>query len=183
MKQLEAVLEVMSKRLGCIGTPVIAGGAVRDVLLGREPKDYDLFLLGRGPSREASEEVSARLSDMDHVKPLDWHKSEPFLVDTVRVGASEVQVMLTPETTMDALIQTFDWNICLFGYDGSVRAAEDISNIAPGKPLRLQRVTFPLSTLRRGFRFSERFQMIFLQPDIVALCAQVAAKAKAAASP
>ena len=165
-----------SERLAGLGRLVIAGGSVRDHLMGRTAKDFDLFLLGRGADEDSMRAVSERLAPMDQVSPLEWHKSEPYLVSTVKHEGVDVQVMVNPAESLDALLDTFDWNVALFGYDGEVHARESIDNIAPGKDLRLQRVTFPLSTLRRGFRFSERFKMRLRREDALELCRLVVEK-------
>ncbi len=41
----ERVWEVFNALLGDFGSLVVAGGSVRDQLLGREAKDFDLFIL------------------------------------------------------------------------------------------------------------------------------------------
>jgi len=167
---LESVYTHFTERLSGLGSLVIAGGAVRDHLRQKPAKDFDLFLLGRALTDEMAKEVSDRLVSLVQVEPLEFHKSEPFLVGTVRFDGADVQIMVNPAGSLDALLDTFDWNVALFGYDGAILARESIENIAPGKDLRLNRVTFPLSTLRRGFRFSERFKMRLRREDVVELC-------------
>jgi len=178
---LDAVYRDFAERLNGLGTLVCAGGAVRDHLRAKPAKDYDLFLLGRTLDDDLAAKIKERLGALEELKPLEFHKSEPYLVTTVRSEGVDVQVMVNPAPTLDDLLATFDWNVCLFGYDGQVCAQESIDNIAPGidniapgKDLRLQKVTFPLSTLRRGFRFSERFGMRLICDDALRLCRLVA---------
>lgn len=170
---LADVLREFSDRLGRFGPVVIAGGAVRDTLLGNAPKDYDVFVLGT-EFKVLSEDAAKALAGLEQIVPLEFHKSEPFLVAMVRWNGCDVQVMSTPHTTVDELLASFDWNVCLFAYDGTYVQREDTANIRQGGALRLRKVTFPLSTLRRGFRFSERFGMEFKREDIVTLCERVA---------
>lgn len=169
---MDKVFAEFNQRLSHIGQVVIAGGAVRDWLMGREPKDYDVFVLGAPDQPEPFERA---LAGLEPVTMLDFHKSEPFLQGTFRFGERIVQVMASPHTSIDALLDSFDWNVCRFAYDGStVTDACPIESIRAGEPLKLHRVTFPLSTLRRGFRFSERFSMRLDYADIRMLCEAVA---------
>ena len=73
------------------------------------------------------------------------------------------------------LLDTFDWNVSLFALTASgIVQREDVANIKAGGELWVQRLTYPRSTLRRGFRFSERFHMKFREGEIEKVCAEVA---------
>lgn len=172
MSRLSDVYEVFRHRLSGIGPVVIAGGAVRDHLMGKPAKDYDVFVLGTDFEAQGGM-LAVPLSNLEQVMPLDFHKSEPFLIATVKWDGSVIQVMSTPATTVDELLDTFDWNICLFAYDGAIHAKEDAANIGKGRTLRIHKVTYPLSTLRRGFRFSERYEMVLSKTDVERLCREV----------
>lgn len=171
------------RRLSQFGRVCVAGGAVRDVLMRVEPKDFDLFVLHDQGVQfdQLKEQIKERISDLSEIEPrVEWHKSEPFLVATVSWYGREVQVLANPAASVEALVDSFDWNVCLFAYDGEFLCKEDVLNITAGKELKLNKVTYPVSTLRRGFRFSERFLMKFRREDIVKLCEQIAAKKKKA---
>lgn len=161
-------------RLGHFGVVVIAGGAVRDAVMGRTPKDYDVFILGCPFNAESRDAVTERLNTLPSLDQLEFHKSEPFLTGTVsfHVAGEDVvvQVMTTDAATVPALLDRFDWNVSRFAFDGAVHALTAIDEIGTGQPLRLHKVTYPLSTLRRGFRFSERFGMEFQRSDVLRLC-------------
>lgn len=173
---LYQVHEYWQQKFDGLASVVIAGGSVRDALLDREPKDYDLFLLDTEFRPAVIGVIKRMVSEWPVVKTLEWHNSEPYLAVTVRWNGFDVQIMCTPCRTVDELLDTFDWNVCLFAFDGRLHTRTDLSDIAEGKPLRLQTVKFPLSTLRRGFRFSERFKMTLDRMTILDLCAQVIAK-------
>jgi len=183
---MERLIEIHSRlkeRLGDLGDVCIAGGAVRDTLMDATPKDYDLFVLHDSGTKfeTIKTEIRNRISDLSEIAPVvEWHKSEPFLVATVDYQGVEVQILANPAPSMHALIETFDWNVCLFGFDGAFVTLEDVANIGPGKELRLNKVTYPLSTLRRGFRFSERFLMKLGRGDIKLLCEQIVCEDKEA---
>lgn len=173
MSSVPAVYEAFRGRLGAFGQVVVAGGSVRDHVMGRTAKDFDVFVLGPVTDDQVAA-VSGALSGLEIVTPPEFHKSEPYLVATVRLEGELVQIMCNPAADIEALLDSFDWNVSLFAFDGTVRQREMVENIAIGRSLRLQTVTFPLSTLRRGFRFSERFGMVFERADIVRLCRDVA---------
>lgn len=184
--QLKELFTDFVPRLREFGIPVVAGGAVRDSLMNKEPKDWDVFIL-RGPDKwdfkAIAEQIKPALSDLTKAEPaVSWHLSEPYLVSNVKWKDSIIQVLVNPAASMEELIATFDWNVCLFAHDGERLAQEElIENIGPGKELHLKTVTFPLSTLRRGFRFSERFKMKLLRPDVLKLCREIIKNADAGA--
>jgi len=137
--------------------------------MGQQPKDYDVFVLGRSQPDKHAIAASVHLPYAEH-----WHKSEPYLAGTYHIGEKIVQIMESPYPTLDELVDSFDWNVCLFGFDGSgVVKRMPVAEIGPGHQLNLNRVTFPLSTLRRGFRFSERFGMHMNLAVVKSLCAHV----------
>ena len=144
------------------GPCVIAGGAIRDTLLKRVPRDYDVFLLN---DRQPPPEWAAGLE----VGP--WYKKSPCLQGTVRYGGQLVQVCRSPEPSMEALVDSFDWNVCLFAWEPrAIVALTRLVDIAPGKPLTLHRCTTPLATLRRGWRFADRFSMVIDDRTLAKLC-------------
>jgi hypothetical protein len=184
MTSLQQLFNEFIPRLLPFGKPVLAGGAVRDTIMGKEPKDWDVFIL-RGQENwnfEAiAEQIKPALSSLTKIEPVvSWHRSEPYLVATVKWKEAIIQVLVNPALTMEELIATFDWNVCLFAHDGErALQGESIENIGPGKELHLKTVTFPLSTLRRGFRFSERFKMKLLRDDVLTLCKAIIKNADA----
>ena len=164
--------------LGPVGQVVLAGGAVRDSLRNQEPKDYDIFVLPwqldtewhRNEGRKFI--VKDLLKDYKKNQPILTHDYEPYLVADLTWHDVRVQVMLNPAQSMYSLVETFDWKICKFAWNGSAMYLEFDPNevIVPGAELELNTVRFPASTLRRGFRFSERFGMSLPQSTILELC-------------
>lgn len=180
IQKLEEVATEFSKRLGEFGPVVIAGGAVRDSLVGRPPKDYDLFVLEQDEELDyVSERMQPYLTDLQPHDFMPGHQSEPFLIRSVWWEGVIVQILASPQPDLRCLVNTFDWNITLFGYEGGV--FQNFGGVQPhvGAPLRLHKVTYPRSTLRRGFRYSERFQMVLEPETIDTLCRAVAAQADA----
>ena len=150
--------------------------------------------------------INKRLANFSIVNQLEFHKSEPYLITTIAVPIVigyapnskitlytpverhlrvnepcyiELQVLVNPASSIDILLDSFDWNTCMFswGTDGFYNK-EQIENIEEGKELKLNKVTFPLSTLRRGFRFSERFKMKLHPTVVTGLCQKIVDNAK-----
>ena len=152
----------------------VAGGAVRDILLGRAPKDFDVFV---GGAQLAAADVQDKTSSLKAVPLSEFHRSEPFLVGQWYFNGSVVQVMSRAGIQdVNALLETFDWIISLFavGADGLTTSRCSVEHIKPGGELRLQGTAHPLSTLRRGFRFAERYGMRINSKDLKGLCERVA---------
>lgn len=172
-----------NSRLRHVGEVVLAGGSVRDFCLRTTgtpavTKDYDIFVLDQPPfdvSFETREDsIKSALEGLPTVEPkFPWHKSEPFLVRTVLFRGAEVQILNSPCSTVDDLLDTFDWDVSRFAYNGFLHAPVPVSDIGFGKTLKLHSVTCPMSTLRRGIRFSERFGMRLEDETVRMLCEKV----------
>lgn len=153
---------------------VVAGGCVRDVLRCQPPKDYDVFILGCENPNEMKDKIAKRLTESKFTQAGNTnHISEPYLAGTYLVGGYHVQVMASDYKTMEELIDSFDWNVSRFAFDGVNLIGESISDIGSGSELKLHKLTFPYSTLRRGFRFSERFKMSLPIETIDEICLKI----------
>lgn len=158
-----------------IGKTVIAGGAVRDTLLNIKPKDYDIFILQdykEWSFEKAKQAVMPLLKDLPDIQSeFEWESSKQFLIYNTIWKSYHIQIMVTPARTVEELLLSFDWNVCMFAYDGiQLIQKENIRNVGRGKTLWLYDVAYPISTLRRGFRFSEKFNMHITYADISRLC-------------
>lgn len=183
LETLKRIHDEFSKRYSEYGKVAIAGGSVRDTLMGKDPQDYDVFLLydfNIGRFQEMKEKLSQYISDLQSLPPVvEWHQSEPYLVATVKFEGNKIQILCNPMEDVEKLLDTFDWNVCLFAYDGEkIIKRTQVEDIGPSKELKLQKVTFPLSTLRRGFRFSERFLMKLPRKTVIELCEKIIENSK-----
>lgn len=157
---------------------VIAGGYPRDKILGRQPRDIDVFAL----------EASGKSSDV--TEALRWH-SIPFMVEPKSYGFPghscpelarfdksiklrfmewDVHLVCTPCQTPSDVVETFDFNICRFFYDVELDriyawSKTDRSDLH-AKNMRLMHDRTPVSSLRRGFLFEYRLGMKFQAGDI-----------------
>lgn len=184
MKTCRDLLALL-KPLSSIGEVVISGGAVRDEMIGRTPKDYDVFVLQ--PSLSVVD-LRSRIGDIlygmaeDDILPgvskrsSDDGSSE-WIAGEFIFNDRPVQVIASQCASLRALLDTFDWNICRFGLsDAEHLRLSDEGNVCEGGVLKLNTtVTNPVSTLRRGFRFCDRYQMFIHEPDLIRLCSEVLA--------
>lgn len=178
IEKLQVVLLELQDLLGEFGEVVIAGGSVRDALMGKQYKDIDCFILsgGYGDSwGKLATAIRPKLENYKKINPVvEWHKSEPYLLESITHECGEIQIMLRNLKTADELLDTFDWNISLFALTNEgVISREDIQNIRLGGELWTQNITHPKSTLRRGYRFSERFKMKIRNGEIEKICQKI----------
>ena len=144
----------------------IAGGAVRDHLLGLPPKDYDLFVFERYDRRRLAgyqQGPAAVGYDAWHVANVEWRGQAVQIIGPLAYR------------DIDELLDGFDWNVCQFAYDGQrVIQRMDAGEISRRGWLRLTSDRTPHVSLRRGFRFSERYRMDILPADLERLCRLIA---------
>ena len=143
----------------------VAGGAVRDQYFDREPHDYDLFIMGldalSGQINHGFQANGLTLSE-------HWTREYEMnhVMEYIIPGGKLVHIIATPLTDIEALLDTFDWNICHHAI------SRDGTAINGGFPetriLRLQPGSLikPLAALKRGFRFAERYGMAIAPEDL-----------------
>jgi hypothetical protein len=171
----ETVYDEFARRFSQFGHVMLAGGSVRDQLLGRAPKDFDVFVSGEFKPADA-------IAVCEDLKPIDvypGHAYEPFMRGQWYWHGVEVQVMATSQKNLTDLIGRFDWSCSLFGYDGSWHRGADIDHITKGGELYLNYLTYPESTLSRGFRFVNKFGMKIRRADLLTICSQIVERSKA----
>ena len=179
---------------------VIAGGSVRDIYLGIEPKDIDMYFLGLDWSKENKIKFKQKLDASQLYYEvwdanLPWHKYERFLImsivcKTVKELSDkkiEVQFMGFPVDSCEKLLETFDWEMCIFSYEpGCMIASQEALDLCDKiklynktdinyKPpvMKLCNVQFPVSNLRRGFKFESRYPIKLNYGSILKLCKAV----------
>ncbi len=107
----------------------------------------------------------------------DYDEPTTHSVCNVDFKGARVQVMSSRFKSLNELLESFDWNICLFGFEnGKVTKHPKSALPVEFQELHLVCCTHPLSTLRRGFRFCERYRMKISNPALVQLCQDVLAK-------
>lgn len=161
MGQVESIRRKVADAIGV--NVIVAGGAVRDALMGVAPKDIDLFTTAKFDTAKLGEDFCSAADEEANLYKL-------FLRWEGDIGGQHVQIMQHPKAEFAKdLIDTFDWNVSRFAWDGTtLLEGMKLSDIRKGGLLELHRLTFPQSTLRRGYRFSERFGMA-MRPDALRL--------------
>ena len=170
-------------------TVVIAGGAVRDHLLGRKPRDYDVFVL-TGKMGAAS--IQKLTKDVrNYILGQPSHTGVHFPAPTTKYGAlpntspiaefyfwgHKVQVMGSPVGDVAGLLNTFDYNICQLAYrDYKVvhHIWKVLAVIKSHGKLCVTHTTNPVLTLSRGYDFARRYGMTLPDDVVKTLCAQIA---------
>lgn len=155
---------------------VIIGGAVRDMLIPYQyPRDVDAFVLGADRTELAA--TIARHTG----RILDRYNRHPQLAGRIGPDIIEGEIEIIAAEgydTTDQLVDRADWNVSRFGYDGWFYGEEHLADIGPGKPLvmrdPLHKTQNPISTMRRGFLFADRFSMQFKTADVMLLSSLIA---------
>ena len=132
----------------------IAGGAVRDHLIGVEAKDVDVFVGG------SVQQVAAAVVAADWTPDLESRESSmECVVGNFVVMGHSVQVMASEKWgSVESVLDIFDWDICRHAYEeGKITSLGNLPS--RGMPLELHCVSRPISTMARAARFCARFGM------------------------
>lgn len=190
---MELLNEILDEYIDAVQPPEsctiwIAGGAPRDCILGRNPKDIDVYLLTDHPTTDTDaimEHVeSAYGKDLLEESETELHtyRGNPLItpITSFKINGFIIQTMVSAQTTIKNLLNTFDWNICRVAWnqEKGLFDPEDLSStmIHPDSwrdILLLRKVTNPFSNLRRGYRFSERYGFQLHTDDIATLCSAI----------
>lgn len=158
-------MQFIFRRLGHTNF-AIAGGAIRDLFLDREPKDIDVFVF----------------SPMD---PWVFNDLPPGLVEASFDGVVVVreydgrtfQFISSPCDDINHLLRTFDWQECMYAMDaeGQVWTCNQSGvtiDLGPSLHLNpnLTMINNPTKTLFRSVRFNDRLKIAPTRTDIHTLC-------------
>lgn len=163
LAELQEVFEKLPK--GMQKQSCIAGGAVRDALIGRKPDDIDIFLFDN-------------LAEYVHAQYLDETEFED--TETFEKGYGEdddgvyyaeatykehkVQIIEAKKfgCSVENLVENFDWNICQFAFDSQgLRCFESPEILWPGGILRARKgaLNRPERAVKRGREFASRYSL------------------------
>ena len=172
--RLRGIYNTFSAKFERFGSICIAGGAVRDSLMDKNPKDYDIFLFPNEQWADAFG-LSAELKDelLGYNEISRFSQSSPHVVKTFNFMGYTIQLMITNASDVYDLMDTFDWNVCMYAYDGEYHSTDCLDNLSEGSHLKLHRITRAKSTLRRGFRFSDRYGLLFPDEELNRLILQI----------
>ena len=140
--------------LNCNPNIIVAGGCIRSMLLREWPQDIDIFF----KNKEAFEEFK-RQSDQDNKVTYETENSVVYKehkIDGKVVPLNLVKIAYyeTPEKC----IETFDFTISQFALDKdqNIIATEGAILDLYGKRLVIDKLTYPVSTIRRMIKFTKR---------------------------
>jgi hypothetical protein len=162
----------LREKLG--GEWVIAGGFVRDKLLGRAPRDIDCFRLSK-PLNQAERDTCWLEHDLNQINIIFTKEERKYDGSSVpiRIRFLEYDVHLIESTFADPeeILASFDFNICKFYLDEQFRVKSSSTDRADlfAKNMILQHDRTPASSLRRGYLFEYRLGFKFQPRDVRAL--------------
>lgn len=170
MLPLELVYDMMYNRIEARfgGKVVIAGGAVRDYHLNREPRDFDVFWLVPDNFIWSITDLRNTIScnGVNQVRPTRGYNEQTGVWPLAEVifpsvpTQTKVQLMMPEARSIERLLATFDWNICKFAYDGEFHG-EDPSILEPGSLLVPGTQRDPVRSAQRGREFAERYNLVY----------------------
>lgn len=175
---------------------VVAGGAIRDAVLGQTPRDIDIFILdGINPNGS----LNVNLHDIEiiigHIG-----MSKKIIVEPGCSNAEEyqsgfavvaelkwneiyddipIQIICRKENNAAQLIDSFDWNVCQLAYDtkGNLLYDSKIYDFVQnagwyGVELQYNksRSGDEKKALKRGFKFEDRYGLKISDLDLDYLC-------------
>jgi hypothetical protein len=91
--------------------PLIAGGFVRDLILGIKPRDADIYIEDRAGLRE---ELTAL--GLSPSTPITKYGGKH--IKTIYTDGSAVEVMIVGNTPSQVIQNSFDYGICMVAMDG-----------------------------------------------------------------
>lgn len=113
-KAWQDVRDQIENETGC--PVVIAGGCLRDLVLGLEPKDIDLFIVGL-PAARAEAMYGATLQNYGQVTTA---RHLPLEINGL---ACDLVFLADPSEMAEDIIAGFDYGLCQIAYDGTVLCA------------------------------------------------------------
>lgn len=163
-------LAKMMDRLPPIGNAYgvwLAGGSVRRTLSGDKlDSDYDFFFKDEDSMnnfiKELEEYGAKKLKENDKNKmfimPSDIEENEVEYFDNIYQPELKIQcINFQFFSDMEAVLNSFDFTICMFGYDGTNFFTGDYSlwDLAK-KRLVVNKVTYAVSSMRRLLKYTKQ---------------------------
>lgn len=138
---------------------VLAGGALRTLLVNDEIKDFDIFFSDANKIAATREKLLEAGFELIFSCPLD-------LLFTYRKGNMIVQLITEREyKDCQELIDSFDINACRFATDGEFlyTSREAIIDVLKNR-ISLFKINYPLATFRRIVKYHKKGFKLFTAP-------------------
>lgn len=143
-----AVLELLDK-FHCL---ILAGGAIRDSLKGREIVDYDLFFTNTAFISRVKEHLVSKGAKLTFACPQG-------LLFSYTLGDVKVQLICKRQyASIKDLLDSFDFSICCYALDhqGVVYATKHAIRDNRKMVLRLVNLEYPTATINRLYKYRQK---------------------------
>lgn len=135
---------------------IIAGGAVRDYLLGFEPKDVDVFVVGEFAPIEHEAFTQLQVPD-NRRSEYEGVRYVQFVDDYEAFGHQiQIVVLLDRQVALENLVETFDLGITRCWYDGQVHTSREFVRDYLHDTITILLNDRPERSQLRAERFAER---------------------------
>jgi len=151
----------------------VAGGAVRDLLLSNQPRDYDVFACIEEPLKAAAKDIVNRFRESGY--DCSQKSTSSYALTSLQMYGVTVEICPVYANNPIQLAKGFDYNVCLAAAwleDNPTVYVATWADPAMLEAVRsrvgdlvLLRDTTPDTTLRRGYVFQHRFGLRFRKAD------------------
>jgi hypothetical protein len=126
----------------------VAGGSVRDYLIGQEPKDYDIYF----PNETEYKKAERFLYENGGQVVFETENGKKY-----QIGDRHYDLVKIFNNSPEDTISRFDYTICMFAVDGErlIGGDRSMEDLQSGK-LKLNFVANADSTLARSYKFTKR---------------------------
>jgi hypothetical protein len=136
--------------------PWVAGGALRRTIAGKEPEsDFDFFF--RDAEQLADFRMCLNASGFRKVRETDHHVHYRGAVAGSGIERDIQMIRFKFYQSSLEVIDSFDFTICQFAFDGDVLTAGEFALWDLGRHrLAINRITYPVSTMRRMLKYARQ---------------------------
>lgn len=157
----------------------IAGGAIRDALLQRQPKDIDVYINVEDFCNEYREHLLNKLVSINaDIIDMSFKNTSFYSNIDCVLNNQHIQIMVNQLEPQD-LIREFDYNICQYGYTNSAlysttnakllieylqvmeTSPYDFMDYNKWPELKLCNINNDMNTIKRGHVFSYKYKVQF----------------------
>jgi hypothetical protein len=160
-----------TKRLNQIAPPILglvndkcylAGGAMRSLITGETPQDYDLFFSEENEVDLIKEKLAAMGAECYWACPegkmfsykLKINAGDEIFPEPIEI---KIQLILQSYNSFEDHLHSFDFDCCCCGTDGqSITFTKKFVKSVKFKRLTLNRLMFPVATIKRLVKFSNK---------------------------
>lgn len=135
----------------------LAGGALRDLVLGEKPNDYDVFVISESPEETDNLHTELVLSGFVQQHSASYD-SEGYLADYRNGDVNVIIYANTLYKNIVELVEGFDLNMNMFLYDDIEEIeVQNVVGWTPDKPVKVHNRHKSMRVNDRIFRFKQRY--------------------------